>query len=483
MTEFHNQEELNKALNIYRHAMCDFISEYLRRKVRGETAEDLIRRIVNREPSNLEPKHISRIFGHPEGRNLFKQRFGYSQLDDRDEYDIKSVTALITMGRNIVSHHAGTTDLDSEFTRTCLFLIASILGEINRPDAKEAVETIRDRLFSDESEEHPLKAENAALKKDLADMTKQLEAAEVERAELEKQVKTTSDRLKEVEAEWITGDERLESRLKQLSDVKAEKAKLEKRLGSMPDPLEVGRIEKAAYEKGRRTASKELAAAKAVRADLEERFETTSIQLKKVKKELAELKGRLPQNPNIPDFVTFQGTTFIKHLDKYRVVGDAITQSFWNYWHSLGPEGKAEMRDAGWSVEKVDDDYWEITISPEDFEAWVEEDDEPLGPSIQLSSALTESIRPSYERTSLPAVKEMVQPALELFADRKEHRRVEMINRLTEHFSLDDDERRYISRTGQVEKHLMKEGLIERTRTGYYRITTYGLEVVNDVPF
>jgi len=131
------------------------------------------------------------------------------------------------------------------------------------------------------------------------------------------------------------------------------------------------------------------------------------------------------------------------------------------------------MRDAGWSVEKVDDDYWEITISPEDFEAWVEEDDEPLGPSIQ----------PSDERTSLPTVKEMVQPALELFTDRKEHRRVEMINRLTEHFSLDDEERRYISRTGQVEKHLMNKELIERTRTGYYRITTYGLEVVNDVPF
>ena len=82
----------------------------------------------------------------------------------------------------------------------------------------------------------------------------------------------------------------------------------------------------------------------------------------------------------------------------------------------------------------------------------------------------------------MPTVKEMVQPALELFADRKEHRRIEMINLLTEHFSLDDDERRYISKTGQVEKHLMKEGLIERTRTGYYRITAYGLEVVNDVP-
>ena len=58
-----------------------------------------------------------------------------------------------------------------------------------------------------------------------------------------------------------------------------------------------------------------------------------------------------------------------------------------------------------------------------------------------------------------------------------------MIDLLTEHFSLDDEERRYISKTGQVEKHLMKEGLIERTKTGDYRITAHGLEIVNDVPF
>jgi hypothetical protein len=28
------------------------------------------------------------------------------------------------------------------------------------------------------------------------------------------------------------------------------------------------------------------------------------------------------------------------------------------------------MRDIGWSVEKVDGN-WEITISPEDFQAWI----------------------------------------------------------------------------------------------------------------
>ena len=502
MTESYNQEELNKALNIYRRAMCDFIFEYLRRKVRGETAENLIRRIVNREPSNLEPKHISQIFSHRECRNLFKQQFGYSQLDDRDNYDIESVTALITMGRNIVYHHAGTTDLDSEFTRAYLFLIADILGEINKPDAKQAVESIRDRLFSNESEEHPLEAENAALKEDLADVTKQLEGAKAEKTELEKQVKDASGRLAEVEAEWLACEEHLETlstQLKvavagktvaeerlsdisnQLEEVERENAAYQKHIETISDQLEAAKTEKAKYEKTLKAASNQLTTLKRENARLEKRLETTSTQLEDVEEELEKVQEELAKRK--PDFVIFQGTTFIKHLDKYLVKGDAITQSFWHYWRSLGPEGKEEMRDAGWSVEKVDDDYWEITVSPEDFEAWVEEDDEPLGPSTQLSSALTESIRPSYERTSLPTVKEMVQPALELFADRKEHRRVEMINLLTELFSLDDDERRDISRTGKVEKYLMKEGLIERTRTGYYQITTYGLELVNDAPF
>ena len=65
---------------------------------------------------------------------------------------------------------------------------------------------------------------------------------------------------------------------------------------------------------------------------------------------LSEDEEDLPLNPATLDSVTFQGTTFIKHLDKYRVVGDAITQSFWNYWHSLGPTGR-ESGDAGCGME------------------------------------------------------------------------------------------------------------------------------------
>ncbi len=474
MTKFPNQEGLNKALNIYRSAMRSFIVCCLE-KVHPKGVEELIVDTLNNKAANKFEQDLHLYKGNIEAsihintfphiiRNrwddVFEQQFNpYS--------NVRSVISLIVDGRNQCAH-LDTEDLDLDYTWTYLFLISDVLSQIHRPDAKREIETILDELFPDDTDER------------IAGMTKQLEAAKAEKTELEKQVKTTSDRLAEVEAEWIACDERLETLSTELKIVEAGKTVAEERLSDISNRFEEAEVEKAELEKRLETTLAQLEEVEDELDDCNEELDRTRKQLKEL---IDEIPEPLPLNPNTPDSIIFYGTTFTKHFDQYCVKGDAITQSFWHYWHSLGPEGKEEMRDAGWSVEKVDDDYWEITISPEDFEAWVEEDDEPLGPSIQLSSALTESIRPSYERTSLPAVKEMVQPALELFADRKEHRRVEMINRLTEHFSLDDDERRYISKTGQVEKHLMKEGLIERTRTGYYRITTYGLEVVNDVPF
>ena len=506
MTKFPNQEGLNSALNIYRSAMRSFIVSCLE-KVDPKGIEDLIVGALNNKEASKFEQELQLYKGNIEAsihintfphiiKNLwyevFEQHFNpYS--------NIRSVISLIVDGRNQCAH-LDTEDLDLDYTWTYLFLISDVLSQINRPDAKREIETILDELFPDDTDER------------MADMTKQLEAAKAEKTELEKQVKTKSDRLQEVEAEQVTyekhletesiklkiteagktvAEERLSDISNRLEEAEVEKAELEKRLKTMSDRLKDVEKENAAYQKRVETisdeleaektkyekvfkaASNQLATLKREKAQLEARLETMSTQLEDVKKELAAC------NTDIPDFVIFQGTTFIKHLDKYRVVGDAITQSFWNYWHSLGPEGKEELRDAGWSVEKVDDDYWEITVSPEDFQTWIEDEVEVrevsnLLKSYQKEEPSTQSTRPSYERTSLPTLKEMVPPALELFADKKEHRRVEMINLLTEHFSLDDDERRYISKTGQVEKHLMKEGLIERTRTGYYQITARG---------
>ena len=101
-----------------------------------------------------------------------------------------------------------------------------------------------------------------------------------------------------------------------------------------------------------------------------------------------------------PDFITFQGTTFTRHLNKYHVTEDNISQSFWHYWHSQGREGKQEMRDAGWSVEKVDGD-WEVTIAPVDFQAWIKDEVTELNNLLNPSrdeEPSTQLIRPSSEK-------------------------------------------------------------------------------------
>ncbi len=584
MAKYPNRTALYEAYNIYRDAMREFVVRCLK-KIRGTTPEEVIGGILNLELID-EPKIAIDINDFPRiirdhscWVNAFSQLFG-----SKGAMDIRGMTSVIGDGRKLWAHPR-IEDADSESTRTHLSLIADVLGGINEIDAKYEVETIRDRLFSNEVEEHPLEAENAALKENLADITKQLEAAKAEKTELEKQVKTTSDRLEEVEAEWeaewIASEERLTDKSnllestaaentelkKRLSEtenrlktVEAENADLKKRFETIPDRSQE-KAERAADQKGHRAASKESTSepkssiAEKFRAantledrveigrkvaelrinasgskglawrDIRERLRLKNDEFHKVVrledhfresivkriesfedgweysgklesllgfKPVGELANRieackptpeeetpehLPPNADTPNSITFQGTTFIRHLNKYHVTEDDISQSFWHYWHSQGREGKQEMRDAGWSVERIDGD-WEVTISLEDFQAWIEDEVSELNSLLSSSHGEELSIQPSRSfsgRTVLPTGKEMEQPALKVLADGKEHRRVEIIDYLAEHFSLTADEREYLSKTGQSEKHLMNKGLIERTRIGYYRITTLGL--------
>ena len=78
-----------------------------------------------------------------------------------------------------------------------------------------------------------------------------------------------------------------------------------------------------------------------------------------------------------------------------------------------------------------------------------------------------------------PSSGEMVLPVLQHIADGQEYRRLSIINMLTEHFSLTEAERRYLSDSGSMEVSLMSRGFIERVRVGYYQITSRGLEFLN----
>ena len=576
MTKYPNREALRKAHDIYRDAMRPFIIRCLR-KVRGDRVENLIRDSLSNEEGerfeedlqehneNIEAAIDIKHFPHIIRKYWHRDRAFSQQFNSNSKVHYK--TGTIADGRNLWAH-PGVEDLDSDRTQADLTYVAEVLGEINNLDAKREVEDIRDQLFSDEVEEHPAEVENAALKENLANMTKQLDAEKSERTELEKQLKDKSDRLEEVEAEWIACDERLTDKSNLLESTAAENTELKKRLSEAENRLKTveaesadfkkrfktisdrsqEKAERAADQKGhRRAASKELTSepkssiAEKFRAantledrveigrkvaelrinasgskglawrDIRERLGLKNDEFHKVVRledhfhesvveriesfkdgweysgklesllgfepvgELAnrieackptpeeETPEHLPPNAETPDSITFQGTVFTRHLDKYHVAGNDITQSFWDYWR----ECKQDMRDAGWSVKKING-VWEVEISLEDFAVWMEEDNKPP----------TQPTRPPDQKTVLPTGKEMVQPALEFLSDRGECPRVEIINILTDHFSLTKNQREKLSRSGRAEVYLRNKGLIERTRTGYYRITSRGLEVL-----
>ena len=80
----------------------------------------------------------------------------------------------------------------------------------------------------------------------------------------------------------------------------------------------------------------------------------------------------------------------------------------------------------------------------------------------------------------IPTTDQMVLPVLQHIADGREYRRVSLLNVLTEHFSLTKDERRRLSKSGQMERSLGSKGFIERaTQKWHYRITIRGLEFLN----
>ncbi|MCY3743853.1 MAG: restriction endonuclease [Candidatus Poribacteria bacterium] len=79
----------------------------------------------------------------------------------------------------------------------------------------------------------------------------------------------------------------------------------------------------------------------------------------------------------------------------------------------------------------------------------------------------------------IPSTDEMTLPVLQHIANGQEYRRLSIIKMLTEHFSLTEDERRKLGKSGQMEKSLSRKGLIERSRERHYRITALGRNVLS----
>ena len=264
--KYPNRDALRKANDIYLDAMRPFIVRQLK-KVQGETVEDLITGSLDDRQADdfwrkldedddiesaIDFSHFPLII-HAQWEDAFGQRFKWDMT-------VRNMLWLIKDGRNSCEHR-GRKDLDAEFTRMHLFLIAELLGKINKPNEKHEVAAIRDELFSDDTAERlaeaevrlkDVEAENAEHKKSLTKVEKQLKAAESEKTKskeqgvkLSKQVDEKDEHLKEISKQLADAESKGDaykkqraSTLKQLEEVKATHATYEADLKTKSNQLE-----------------------------------------------------------------------------------------------------------------------------------------------------------------------------------------------------------------------------------------------------
>ena len=151
-----NRDALQKALDVYRDAMRPFIVRCLK-QVRGSNVEDVISHSLgNRRADDFKRARIQpgssvesaidiNDFPTLVSRNWRRETFETKLNGDKT---FQNQLWLITDARNHVAH-PGTQDLDDDYTRTHLFLIADVLEKIGASDGKLVVQSIRDELFSD----------------------------------------------------------------------------------------------------------------------------------------------------------------------------------------------------------------------------------------------------------------------------------------------------------------------------------------------
>ena len=151
-----NRDALNDALDIYRDAMRPFIVRNLR-SVQGAQISDLISRSLQfrtsapRNPNDLEAAIDINDFPlliKDYWRNVFSSSF-------TSDMTVQNALWQIKEARNKAAHPAPQ-DIDSEFTRAHFFHISDVLGKMNASQEKQAVEDIRDRLFSNPTQTTPV---------------------------------------------------------------------------------------------------------------------------------------------------------------------------------------------------------------------------------------------------------------------------------------------------------------------------------------
>ncbi len=271
-TDYRNQEALNKALNIYRTYMRSFITFQLK-KIPGTHVEDtVIDSVSDRRADEIERgladrdiKSIIDIDDFPPLVNAnWEDAFKGILNDDKS---FRNQLWLIKTCRDQSWAHPPEGDAESEGTRAYLFLIADVLGKINRPDKQSEVEAIRDELFSDDTAER------------LEESEKRLTDLESEKSEAEK-------RLTDVESKKKEYEEKNAALSKQVDEKENQRKKLDKQ-------LKRAKAQNDKYKKDIAGTNQRLEKSEAAQADYKDRLETTSKELKEIHAELKKTEERL----------------------------------------------------------------------------------------------------------------------------------------------------------------------------------------------
>ena len=295
-SKYPNRDALRDANDLYLDAMRPFVVHYLKR-VPGERVEDLIEDALTTEQSgefkrNLdETNDIESAIDFSYFPHIIKDKwvihrnnrnYGFAQQFDQD-MTVQSMLWLIRKGRNSCEHR-GTKDLDLEFVRVNLFLIAAVLGKINRSEEQREVEIIRgalddtkERLTETEERLKAAEADNAEYKKSLVETKKRLGTAESGRVEYEKDNAELSKQVNEKE-------NRRKKLTQQLKRAKAQNDKYKKDLAGAKQRLKKSEESQAGYKKRLKTASKELKEAKVEQEESEGRLNTVANELMAMQK-------------------------------------------------------------------------------------------------------------------------------------------------------------------------------------------------------
>ncbi|MDE0086291.1 MAG: hypothetical protein OXU23_11295 [Candidatus Poribacteria bacterium] len=301
-SKYPNRDTLQKALDIYLDAVRPFVVRCLN-QISEETAEDIIEKTCGND--TIECKDIPYLF------RTYWDPFDKHFYSVDQYYEARSAVQIIVEGRNRASHPPW--DIDSEFTRTQLFIIAELLGKINRSDKQQEVEKIRDDLFYDDTKERLAEAEKrimeieaekieypkneATLTEKLSETEERLKEAESEKHEYEKSKKELSQQL-------LDNALKIEDTSKQLNEAKAEIAKYKKNLAEKNKCLEVSEAAQSDYKERLKTESEKLKDTKAELLVSKENLADASSQLTSMQAEKKAAERGLTAASNLLRTVT-----------------------------------------------------------------------------------------------------------------------------------------------------------------------------------